>query len=331
MVLILGQKNDLSTIEVAEWLLYYKKEFLILYTEETNFKIIKYSFETKEFIIEVNNKEYNLFDVSAVWNRRRGISPHLFTKSYIKDKTKAFFLEPGDDSHFDHVKEESKTLISFLHYFVENESVKVIGSFFRNDVNKPIVLEIARECGLTIPKTAIVSTKKDLEAFLVHSKIAITKAINEGIYRPDVREEYLYYSYVERLTGETIVDFPQTFYPSLIQEEIIKEFDIRTFYFYGDCYSMAIFSQDEDDAITDFRKNDHVQHPLKFVPYILPKSVSLKLNKLMLRLGLNTGSIDLVLSKEGTFYFLEVNPCGQFKMTSEPCNYYLEKLIAQSL
>jgi hypothetical protein len=29
--------------------------------------------------------------------------------------------------------------------------------------------------------------------------------------------------------------------------------------------------------------------------------------------------------------FLEINPVGQFGMVSHPCNYYLEKRIAQNL
>ena len=52
---------------------------------------------------------------------------------------------------------------------------------------------------------------------------------------------------------------------------------------------------------------------------------------LMHDLELNTGSIDLVLGQDGKYYFLEVNPCGQYRMTSDPCNYYLDKLIAKTL
>lgn len=48
-------------------------------------------------------------------------------------------------------------------------------------------------------------------------------------------------------------------------------------------------------------------------------------------ISLETGSIDLILTKDGLFIFLEVNPVGQFGMTSYPCNYYLEKLIAMEL
>ena len=46
-------------------------------------------------------------------------------------------------------------------------------------------------------------------------------------------------------------------------------------------------------------------------------------------LGLDSGSIDMVVTKEGDFVFLEVNPVGQFNQVSKPCNYFLEKEISK--
>jgi hypothetical protein len=37
------------------------------------------------------------------------------------------------------------------------------------------------------------------------------------------------------------------------------------------------------------------------------------------------------MTKKGEYVFLEVNPIGQFGMVSAPCNYNLEKKIAQYL
>lgn len=39
----------------------------------------------------------------------------------------------------------------------------------------------------------------------------------------------------------------------------------------------------------------------------------------------------MVFTKKEEYIFLEVNPVGQFNMTSVPCNYNLEKIIAQKL
>lgn len=48
-------------------------------------------------------------------------------------------------------------------------------------------------------------------------------------------------------------------------------------------------------------------------------------------LDLDSGSIDMIVDSSLTYYFLEVNPIGQFEMVSMPCNYNLEKLIAEEL
>ena len=93
---------------------------------------------------------------------------------------------------------------------------------------------------------------------------------------------------------------------------------------------MAIFSQEIRTNKVDFRKYSK-EIPNRYVPYDLPKTISMKLKRLMDNLKLNSGSIDLVYTKDEDYYFLEVNPVGQFAMVSEPCNYYLEKIVAQKL
>jgi D-alanine-D-alanine ligase-like ATP-grasp enzyme len=67
------------------------------------------------------------------------------------------------------------------------------------------------------------------------------------------------------------------------------------------------------------------------VPYQLPKELEAKIDVLMQKLQLNTGSLDFMVTEDNQFYFLEVNPVGQFGMVSVPCNYYLEQKIADYL
>ncbi len=49
------------------------------------------------------------------------------------------------------------------------------------------------------------------------------------------------------------------------------------------------------------------------------------------KIGLNCGSIDMIRGTDGKYYFLEVNPNGQFGMVSSPCNLGLYKLVAETL
>ena len=63
----------------------------------------------------------------------------------------------------------------------------------------------------------------------------------------------------------------------------------------------------------------------------MPIEIENNLAELMKHLNLNSGSIDLIYGCDKKYYFLEVNPVGQFGMTSYPCNYYIEKKIANYL
>lgn len=93
---------------------------------------------------------------------------------------------------------------------------------------------------------------------------------------------------------------------------------------------MAIFSQNDIQTNLDFRRYNK-DIPNRNVPFQIPKDLEKKLAKLMLELGLNSGSIDMIYTNEKKYIFLEVNPVGQFKMTSLPCNYYLERKVSKIL
>ena len=187
-------------------------------------------------------------------------------------------------------------------------------------VNKLVVLQKAIEVGLDVPKTLITNNLNDLKHFFLEYPSIITKPVSEmEIIQFDNRFFSNHTSIVQEKDLETD-RIPLT----LFQESIEKEFEIRTFYFYGKCFSMAIFSQNDDQTKVDFRVYNHAK-PNRRVPYTLESSLENKIIELMHSLKLDTGSIDFIKSKNDKLFFLEVNPVGQFGMVSYPCNYYLEE------
>ena len=93
---------------------------------------------------------------------------------------------------------------------------------------------------------------------------------------------------------------------------------------------MAIFSQEDKQTVIDFR-NYNDQIPNRYVPYKLPHNIEDKIDKFMHKMNLDTGSIDMIVTPDLKYIFLEVNPVGQYDMVSVPCNYYLHKKIAQTI
>lgn len=328
MVLLLGSKDDAFTSYVAEWLSYLNQDYIVFLGEE-NVKVMSFNKQKSELMIKYHNREINLFEIDSVLSRRSGLKSINYTTS---NEIPNLSIEANDLSVF-HVNQEALKMTEYIHFILRRNCKKIIGGFNHNVVNKLIVLEFAKEIGFNIPIYSILSTKRDLCKFYTDAKCEgqniITKPMAEGVYA--FSENFGYYSYVERVKENDFKSIPDKFFPSFFQVEIKKKYEIRVFYLSGRCYSMVILSQDSVYTETDFRKpilNNSLNRKL---PYVLPKSIEDKITLLMDKLLLNTGSIDLIVDSENEYYFLEVNPVGQVLMTSVPCNYYLDKLVALSL
>jgi len=194
--------------------------------------------------------------------------------------------------------------------------------------NENIVLDKARQLGLLTPERLTTNFLQELIDF----KSKVGKVITKTYWAPLQYDEGDYWipMYTEEITDSIIEKLPPKFGISYFQEKIDKKYELRVFYLKGEFYTMAIFSQQDEQTQVDFRKYNH-KKPNRTVPFKLHKEIDNKLDKLMDSLDLDCGSIDIVVDKNNNYYFLEVNPVGQFGMTSYPCNYYLEKRIAKYL
>lgn len=61
----------------------------------------------------------------------------------------------------------------------------------------------------------------------------------------------------------------------------------------------------------------------------LPLQIRKRIVSLMGDLKMNSGSLDFIVTPENEFFFLEVNPVGQFGYLSELGNYMIEKEISK--
>jgi len=182
--------------------------------------------------------------------------------------------------------------------------------------------------GFEIPPTFVTRKKEKLYSFQANHGNIITKAIQESLFF--INNNSVYSNYTEEITDNSISSIEKEFFPSLFQKKLDKKYELRIFYLKGKCYSMAIFSQEDDKTSVDFRKYNK-EKPNRNIPYKLPLKIERKINNFMSLVRLDTGSIDLVVTKDNKYVFLEVNPVGQYDMVTKPCNYYLDKEIALSL
>lgn len=318
MVLINSIDRDVSTDHVIKWLLKYNVKFK-RFNNIIEIKKIEYVDNT--FIVEFGDgRKVDFNEIKAYWYRRGNYSDIWeVPKSENSEFNKTYLA---------YAQGENK---SFGDFFINHlkENVPCIGdSSSCTNVNKNIVLLTAGKCGLNIPEFIITTQSDTVKIFLQKHKKIITKPIHSSfIFGSD---DFWLPTYTEEVNENILKKMPQSFKPTLFQSYIEKKIEIRTFYLEGSFYSMAIFSQNDSQTQTDFRVyND--DKPNRTVPFKLPEQIEINLHKLMKELRFESGSIDLIYSTDNKFYFLEVNPIGQFGMVSYPCNYYLEEKIAASL
>jgi ATP-GRASP peptide maturase of grasp-with-spasm system len=322
-VLILSSSNDSSTNKVMDWIHSFNHKSLRIngndfYNSELSF-VQEIGNEVNKANIKCLNIDTNKID--SIWYRKGSLT-FKYNLTEINEK----HLKKQIYSHLIDEYENGKN--NFFHSLLEKKS---LGSRFSNPPTKIDMLIKAKEINIDIPDTIITNNKTQLELFIFKYKEVITKPISEiAILNRNKEEEEMYVTYTELINKDSLKDISNSFFPSLFQEALRKEIEIRTFYLDGICYSMAIFSQLDNQTNVDFRMYNYAKNN-RNVPYKLSNNLEKKISKLMISLNLKTGSLDFVKTKDGRIVFLEVNPWGQYGMTSVPCNYNLDKKIAKFL
>lgn len=319
MILILSRENDYSTNKVLDWLEYYNVSYIRYNAENT---IDNIEFNNEGLLIEFNGarqkKKIDLILIKAYWYRRGNFS---FSQNKINLESFTFKLT-------EHLWQEAHDLSYSIHNTITTLKPGV-GNIFNNKLLKIDVLRIATNCGIKTPDTIVTNARSSLCAFKKLHESIITKSISNGIFWKQ-KDLGSIIGYTIEITDDLLPRIPKFFFSSLLQKKIQKKYDLRIFFLDGDFYSMAIFSQNDPQTKVDFR-NYNFKKPNRKVPFKLPEVQENLLRKLTTVLGCNCASIDMLLDTNNNYYFLEINPVGQYGMVSEPCNYYLDKKIAEKL
>ncbi len=217
-----------------------------------------------------------------------------------------------------------ETLQNYLQFFLSNGS-NMLGNYFTRSVNKLRLLTQAREFGFHTPDTIVTSEKKKLVHFAKkHDYRLITKPSWEIVALFNDSEQSM--SYTAQIGRDEISSWPDNFFPSLFQNRIEKSYELRIFVFDHEIFPCAIFSQLGTGTTTDFRGGNENEY--RTVPYSLSSKREKQILKFMDYIKMDTGSFDFIVTPDSEMVFVEINPVGQFGFTSHPCNYYIEKKLA---
>jgi len=313
LILICTDVSEPSTDVVCSWLHHYNKKFVrISFENIITIKSVSITNSTIDIQFAIDDIDYNLSDFQSYWYRRSCLSFAAFAPiKYIHDGIDL----SSKMNNF--LYEEYAKLKEFFKY--ELNKIAILNKYEDNEINKLKVLSIAKDCGIAISDTYVVENMHSLD--FANSRY-ITKAISDLVI---VHDNQNYYCTTERIDEpDNDISF------SLVQKEVKKIFEIRSFFFNRQFFSSAIFSQENEKTKLDFRNYDF-ENPNRVVPFQLPEQMEEKLLALADKIELKCGSFDLAYTNEDEFVLFEVNPVGQFEQVTFPCNYSIHKLIAQAL
>lgn len=300
MVFIHTRPTDETTLVVIQWLLFYRKDFFRLNSVAD---LIRWNKEQKADSCYFNGKGSIIPDVHP---HDKELNEQV--RMYLQDQADALLLHTLPDE-----RKQGFGLSPFRHL----------------RLNKLDVLSLAASIGFSVPRSAVVSSKTGLRQCKEEWGRIITKSMHEGI-SVNASGVLINGQRTEEITEEVLQSMADSFFPSLVQQLIEKQFEIRVFFFRQQFYALATFTQHNAKSLIDGRAID-IQRPNRQVPYLLPDEVRTQISTLMEKLRLDYGSLDLIYTTDNDYCFLEVNPYGQYGFLSEAGNYGIEKEIAAYL
>lgn len=181
---------------------------------------------------------------------------------------------------------------------------------------KVLQLQVAAELGFLIPRTIITNNPDEVLEFY--------NTCSDGIVFKALYREFLDYG------GGKGFNIPTTLItarhlqnlgmikkiPSQFQEFIEKSAEVRVTIIGENIFSVLIAPRDTPPVDVDWR-HPSVMQKLSYTETDLPPHVETFCRTVMKKLGLTFGAFDFIISKNEEWYFLEVNPNGQWYYCEE--------------
>jgi glutathione synthase/RimK-type ligase-like ATP-grasp enzyme len=285
MILIITHKQD------------YTADFVINKLNQQNIQYYRYNCEdclTEPLTLKFGDISSLSFlsnkKITSVWYRRFKL-PEVFGKDQME---RTYLLE------------ELEMHLHNLIAIIPAEKWLSYPSNIRNAENKYLQMEIAVRIGFRLPKTLISNDKKQVKEFLMSNEQTIIKPVNKGrVNNNQYKSKLIFTSLIPENIPKQLDNFQ--ILPGILQEYISKDYEIRITVVGNKLFSAKVDSQTDNETAIDWRKKK-----LKFERCEIPKDLEEKCFKMLKELNISFGAFDFIKSTDGEYYFLEVNPNGQW-------------------
>ncbi|GAB1821029.1 MvdC/MvdD family ATP grasp protein [Herbidospora sp. RD11066] len=253
-------------------------------------------------VLRTGSEVVDLDALTALWWRKPGVP---LAHPDITDPAVAAYTA-GEAAH----------LIGDLWEHLSCRILPAAESVFRRAARKPSQLMLAAELGFEIPDTVVTNRPEALWDFSDrHDGHIVTKPL--GL------------PWVENLAGghtvtrkcEPVAPRDLAYAPALrlspviAQECVPKRLELRVTVVGRRVFAAEIHSQRSNRSRDDWRRYDLASTP--HAVHDLPEEIAKRCLALTGRLGLGYGAIDLILTPDGRYVFLEINPNGQWLWIEE--------------
>jgi hypothetical protein len=253
----------------------------------------------------VGGERFDLNRVTAAWNRRPSDpTPHP---------------EMPDVATREHVRREAKKFLSDVWHSLDCLWIPGPDDNVLKAQHKAAQLKLAESLGFEIPPTLITNNPQQLLQFYSqHNGRIVSKAHYYAFMLPEgeTSPERLYHILTSVVSNREVGYAHAVRYgPVIFQAYVPKRLELRITVVGQQVFAAEIHSQQTHHTRHDWRRYDLVHTPHR--PHDLPEDVRRLCLRLVERLGLCFGAIDMVLTPDGRYVFIEINPSGQYAWIEE--------------
>ncbi len=297
-ILIISNKQDITTDLIVKKLHQKELSFIRFNTEEFPFDTrIKMEISGNQSRVVIASKRWTASsdEIRSIWYRRPKLAD--FSNLELSNEDKLF------------VYRETKTFLENLWSVLPKTKWVNSPEALAKAENKALQLEAAASCGLRIPHTLFTNDYTAFTEFRYKfSNRLVVKPISGGVYG-ETDEMAIF---ANDLSSDRSVVEPKTIEvaPLILQEKIEPKTDVRLTVF-GDAYfAYRILPNNKFVQHLDWRRND--PRELTYERVAPPLGIVNSVRKFMSHFDIKFGAFDFSVDRNGEWFFLEINPNGQF-------------------
>lgn len=192
---------------------------------------------------------------------------------------------------------------------------------------KPYQLATAAACGLHVPRTVLTNVPDDADEHCVYlGSSVVYKTLGSAVVADGQRPAIIYTTDVTRAD---MADSRVALTAHQFQQRIPKVRDVRATVVGTQVFAANILTDSETASGRLDWRSDYAA--LRYEPVSLPADVQASLLTLMERLGLSFAAVDFVVTADDQYYFVDLNPSGEWGWIAEATGLPIAAAIANHL